>query len=199
MSNSKQYKNIMDDGTDMSSPKTKRGKGDQTQFLHKIAELEADLQKVASEIDKVEDEKAVVTNQLKKALADYQNLENGIDNRVESRLFQMKRKVAADLIEVCDDMRFAVEASKDLSLDEKGSAWLEGLLGTFQKTEKALGELGVLPMNVRSGESFDSARHEAIAVVDLGEAGKIHEVVQEGYVLDDNVIRPAKVVVNKKA
>lgn len=174
------------------------GDGSATTMPNQPDDYEATLQQLASEIDRVEDEKLEVTNQLKKALADYQNLERGIDNRVEMRLFQMKKKVAADLIEISDDMRFAVEASKSLELTDQAKAWLEGITGTARKMEKALGELGVVALGAEAGEKFDSSKHEAIAVVDMGGDNSVHEVVQEGYELEGMIIRPAKVVVNKK-
>ena len=46
------------------------------------------------------------------------------------------------------------------------------------------------------GEEFDPNRHHAVKTVeDEGKSGTVAEVLKEGYVLSDKVIRPAMVVV----
>jgi molecular chaperone GrpE len=169
------------------------------ELIDENEKLREEIRKLALTIDEVEDEKQEKENQLKKALADYQNLEKGIDSRVNSRIFQERKKIAQDLMEIFDDIKFGVQASQKLELGEDAQAWLEGVVGTMNKIERALDKIGVSVIEVEKGDKFDTDTHEAIAVVDEGDKNTIHEVIQQGYELDGSVIRAAKVVVNKKS
>lgn len=162
-----------------------------------IAQLEEQIKELVKTIDTVEDEKLEIQNKMVKALADYQNLERSIANRVESRLGQMKRNVASSLIEIVDDLKFGNEAAQKLNLQPEAALWLEGLLGTLKKMEKALGELGIVLIEVNIGDQFDSSIHEAISIVEGEVDNKIAQVIQFGYKMGDFTIRPARVIVSK--
>ena len=74
--------------------------------------------------------------------------------------------------------------------------WVKGVLHVSRQFEATLKEYGVTPMG-EIKQQFDPAKHEAIAQVKNTNhsVGTITEVVQPGYVLNDHVIRPAKVKV----
>jgi len=48
-----------------------------------------------------------------------------------------------------------------------------------------------------SGEKFDLLKHEAVESVDGGESGMIAEELQKGYLIGNEVLRPAKVKIYK--
>ncbi|HAM96674.1 TPA: hypothetical protein DCP76_02655, partial [Patescibacteria group bacterium] len=62
------------------------------------AELRNHINELTLNIDKVEDEKLIIENQLKKALADYQNLSNSAEKRNELRFFQTRKNLAESVI-----------------------------------------------------------------------------------------------------
>jgi molecular chaperone GrpE len=160
-----------------------------------MAKKEPGIKELALTIDKLEDEKLLFQNQLKKALADYTNLERDLDKRIESRGIQMKIQIARTLMNVLDDISLAMEAGKKLSLGEDVKAWMEGVNATLSHIEKAISEFGIVRMEVKKGDSFDPSLHEALGTVNEGEKGKIHEVIQPGYLLGEVVVRPARVIV----
>jgi molecular chaperone GrpE len=167
----------------------------------KFLKLEDELKQLAGTIDTVEDEKLEVTNQLKKALADYQNLERSINSRIETRVSHLKKGMADSIIEVLDDLKFAEEAKKTLSLSENEESWADGMVASVRKINKALDVLGITEIEVEVGGEFNANKHEAMAVVDAEEgdvAGAIKQVVQTGYEFGELVIRPARVLVTKK-
>jgi molecular chaperone GrpE len=139
----------------------------------------------------------LIQNQLKKALADYANLERDLDKRIESRSVQMKLQIAMTLMNVLDDVSLAVAASQSLTLNDEAKAWLEGVKATLSHVEKAVSEFGIVKMEVNKGDQFNSSVHEALGTVNEGEKGKIHEVIQPGYVLGEIVVRPARVIVQQ--
>lgn len=160
-------------------------------------ELEKTVQELVLAIDKVEDEKLVIENQLKRALADYQNLVKNSEKRDELRFFQIKKSLCEQIIPSLDSIMFAVGSSEDLKLDESGKSWLNGILAILESINKSLEGIGLKQYIPQKGDNFDNKIHEAVAVVEKGEKGKIYDIVQPGYILSDSVIRPARVVVSK--
>lgn len=160
-------------------------------------EYEKKIEKLAFDLDAVEDEKLEIQNQLKKALSDYHNLSANIAKREELRFFQLKRGLCEEMIPSLDTISLALKSSEEVSLNEKGRAWLEGITNTLESIKKIFEGLGLTQYLPKKGDTFDSSIHEAIATVDGGEKGKIFDIVQPGYVLNDIVIRQAKVVVSK--
>ncbi|MBI2357252.1 nucleotide exchange factor GrpE [Candidatus Dojkabacteria bacterium] len=163
----------------------------------KIKELENDLKTLATTIDKVEDEKLVMRNQLVKALADYSNLERDIEKRVENRSIQIKLQITRTLLNVLDDVNFAVVNSANMKMSEETLKWVEGVKATLFDIEKAVGEFGIIKMETKKGDMFDSSMHEALGTVPEGVAGTIYEVVQPGYMLNDIIVRPARVIISQ--
>lgn len=175
------------------------GKITNTENIKKIEKLESDLKELALTIDKVEDEKLEITNQLKKALADYSNLERDIEKRVETRGLQIKLQIAQTLINVLDDISLAIDNSKDLQATEEVGRWMEGVKATLLDVEKALVAFNISRVEVKKGDLFDSSQHEALGTVQEGEAGTIYDIVQPGYRLNDVIVRPARVIVSQKS
>ncbi len=161
-------------------------------------ELEGKVQELAFLIDKVEDEKLEVENKLKKALADYINLESGINKRVDMKMEQVKLSLARNLLEVMDDFFYALEAGEKLKVDGSFKAWMQGITSTIEKLKKVLENLGVEIIDVEKGMEFDNSRCEAIGTVGQGVNNTIHEVAQPGYTMGENIVRPARVIVCKK-
>lgn len=134
-------------------------------------------------------------NQLKKALADYINLERDIEKRIEMRSVALKTQIAMQLLDVVDAMDLAVKSKENLKLEGDVLAWSDGVTAILSQVSKSLDILGIKKMEVKPGDLFDSSLHEALATLNEGEKGKISEVVANGYLLGEFVIRPARVIV----
>ncbi|MEK9146661.1 MAG: nucleotide exchange factor GrpE [Patescibacteria group bacterium] len=124
-------------------------------------------------------------NQLKRALADYQNLER----RVEEERRLLGQLSSALLIEkflpVLDNLENA-----QAHLNDQG---LELVLKQFKDvlTSEGVEEIPAV------GLSFDPQIHEAIETTEGGKEGMIIKVLRKGYKIGDRVIRAAQVVVEK--
>lgn len=150
------------------------------------------------EIKRLQEENEKITNQLKRVLADYINLEKTIDNRLDIALTQQSAKIARGLITLLDDMHMAKQAYTDIKFEDKQKAWADGIISSLSKIETTLVELGITKIEVAKGHKFDSAYHEALSIIpsdDKQRSGTIADVIQLGYRLGDVVIRPARVVV----
>jgi len=96
------------------------------------------------------------------------------------------------LLPVIDDFDRAEKSFKD-----KNDKDLEGFFLIRNKFKKILEQAGVKLMDIKSGSDFDADFHEAITQIPSEEKlkGKVVDVVEPGYLLNDKVIRFAKVVV----
>jgi molecular chaperone GrpE len=103
-------------------------------------------------------------------------------------------KILIGLLPVVDDVQRALEnidKAKDLD------AVKEGVDLIYQKFLAFLQQNGVKAIET-TDEPFDADLHEAIATIPAQEEdqkGKIRDSLQTGYILNDKVIRHAKVVV----
>ena len=140
--------------------------------------------KVQSE--KHDHQKEELENQLKRALADYQNLER----RVQQERQLLSQLTSAIVIEkflpVLDNLESAQNHLND-----------EGLAMVLKQFQDILASEGVVQIE-SEGQEFDPNLHEASEVTEGEDDGKIVRVLAKGYMLADKVLRPAKVIVTKK-
>ena len=104
--------------------------------------------------------------------------------------------VLKSILPVIDDFDRAMISIKDT---EDCAAVKEGLLLIYSKVSEFLKQNGVKEMEVLN-TSFDSELHEAITNVPVDDAsmkGRVVDVIQKGYTMNDKVIRFPKVVVGE--
>jgi molecular chaperone GrpE len=150
----------------------------------------------------VEDEKAAakLTEELEASKDKYIRLYSEFDNfrkrtaREKLELIQSaNEQLIRTLLPVADDFERA-----ENSFPDKTDKDLAGFFLIHSKFKKALELYGVKAMETTQGSDFDADLHEAISQIQAPTAelkGKIVDVVEKGYVLNDKVIRHAKVVV----
>lgn len=105
------------------------------------------------------------------------------------------RKTMMALLPVIDDFdRAAKQAESD---PDTKKVWESGLGLIVKKMMKTLDGQGLKPM-VSTGEVFNADFHEAITEIPAPNmAGKVVDTVENGYFLNEKIIRHAKVVVGK--
>ncbi|MCI0523110.1 MAG: nucleotide exchange factor GrpE, partial [Bacteroidales bacterium] len=104
--------------------------------------------------------------------------------------------VLVTILPVIDDFDRAMSSLRDT---ESCTAVKEGLLLIYNKIGEFLRQNGVSEMSVLDNQ-FNADIHEAItnvAVDDEAKRGKVVDVIQKGYMLNDKVIRFPKVVVGE--
>ena len=96
------------------------------------------------------------------------------------------------LLPVIDDFERAIK----LTSKENLKTSIEGFELIFQKLNSLLEKQGVKKMEIKTGDDFDPDFHEAITKIASKKnlKDKIVDVIENGYILDDKVIRFAKVV-----
>jgi molecular chaperone GrpE len=94
-------------------------------------------------------------------------------------------------LEVLDDLERAL---KNRPQEGDGAAWAEGIELIYRKLSAILEVEGVTAMRTE-GQLFDPNLHEAISQEknDHYESGQIIEVIKQGYMIGERVLRPALV------
>jgi len=108
----------------------------------------------------------------------------------EQAPIEESKDVITNLLPVMDDFDRAIQADKDKQLSE-------GIILIHQKLVRSLTSKGLKEMECM-GQEFNSDFHEAITMIpveDEAMKGKIVDVLEKGYSINDTVIRNPKVVV----
>lgn len=106
------------------------------------------------------------------------------------------KKVLESLLPILDDME---RAEANLAKSEDVETLREGLSLIFQKLQRTLEQQGLKKMETKEAQ-FDTDFHEAVALFpteDEQQKNHIIDCVQTGYMLNDKVLRHAKVVVGQ--
>lgn len=113
----------------------------------------------------------------------------------KARKFALERFMG-DLLDVSDSLERAIEVSDTEQATIEGLR--EGSELTIRQLKNVLGKHGLVEIDPK-GESFNPEHHEAISMAPVqGVApGIIIEVVQKGYLLNERLLRPARVVVSQ--
>lgn len=151
-------------------------------------EVEQDLDALLSEAHKERDEYLELAQRTK---ADFENYRKRVAGDVQAAQARGKAEVAREVIEAVDNLERALEAAGE---GESLASGVEMVLGGLRETLARNGVEAVDP----KGDKFDPNRHEALSTqpVEGTEGGVVVEVLQKGYVLGEQLIRPARVVVS---
>lgn len=101
-----------------------------------------------------------------------------------------------ELLPILDDFERAIDNNKNV---EDASVLKEGFDLIYSKMHKGLVNQGLKPMEA-NGKDFDSEIHEAITKIPAPNEklkGKVVDVIEKGYQINEKVIRYAKVVVGE--
>ncbi len=140
---------------------------------------------------------AELKDKLLRAVAEAENVRRRAARDKEDAHKFAVANFARDLCEVADNLRRAVVS---VPAEHSGDEAVKGLLEGVEMTERAL--LGAFERHgLRqidpAGEKFDPNLHEAMTEIEAPDAepGTVVQVFQTGYVLNDRLLRPARVVV----
>ena len=125
--------------------------------------------------------------------ADLDNYRKRLTKETEDKVRFANQSVVKDFLPVIDNIEMALQHT------EEGTPLREGIELTIKSFKDALSKHGVKEVDAEIGTIFDPAVHEAIMMDSTAEYenNAITLCVQKGYLLNDRVIRPAKVKVNK--
>ncbi|MDA8525698.1 nucleotide exchange factor GrpE [Planktomarina temperata] len=149
------------------------------------------------ELDALRAERDDLKDKWMRALADAENArKRGDRDRREAENYGGS-KLARDLLPVYDNLKRGLEAATD-DQREVSAALIEGVELTMREVVNVFKKHGVEPISPEIGERFDPQNHEAMfeAPVPGTKAGDIIQVMTEGFMLHDRLLRPAQVGVS---
>ena len=126
-----------------------------------------------------------------RARAEFANYKKRIEREQTLAHQYASAAVIKRFLEVLDDLERAL---KNRPLEGDGNTWAQGIDLIYRKLNTILESSGVQPIEA-IGQTFDPTLHEAISHEDLQgyESGQIIEVIKQGYLIGERVLRPALV------
>jgi len=122
--------------------------------------------------------------------ADFENYRKRMARENAAAVDRGVGKLAKELLPALDHLDHALQAAQADDEVVKGFALVR------EEIVKALGRVGIQPFSPK-GEVFDPNEHEAMVQQpsEDAESGTVIEVYQQGYRINGQVLRPARVVV----
>ena len=159
-------------------------------------ELDA-AQLLADELDRVRAERDELKDRFMRTLAEAENArKRGERERREAEQYGGSR-LSRDLLPVYDNLRRALDAATE-DQRAQSAALIEGVELTLRELTSVLTKHGVTPISPAIGDTFDPQLHQAMfeAALPGTRAGQIIQVMTEGFMLHDRLLRPATVGVS---
>ena len=176
---------------------------DSDEFKNKDSEIEDEqelLEPIISETDEINDLK----NQLLRTLADNENNRRRYEKEKDDLSTYVISNFAKEMLSVLDNLQRAMEVSEKIDIEDKNiDSNTKNFIEGIQLTEKQLNSIfekfkitKLKSLNVK----FDPNIHQAMFEIENDDVdeGTILQVVQEGFKIEDRLLRPALVGVSKK-
>jgi molecular chaperone GrpE len=158
-------------------------------------QVEKDLDALLSETQQERDEYLELARRTK---ADFENYRKRMAAETQAAAVRGKAQLAQEVVPALDDLERAIQAA---GIDPEGDSpdgLAHGVLLVFRGLRETLTRNGIEAVDPK-GEKFDPNMHEALSTLpaESTEPGTVVEVMQKGYRLGDQLIRPARVVVSE--
>ncbi len=127
--------------------------------------------------------------------ADFDNFRKRVDKEKKSIYSYANEKIISEFLEVIDNFERAFLSSKD---EDKDEGFYEGIQMVYKQLTDILDKNGLEKIEAIN-KKFDPNIHQAVMQEESQEheEGIVIEVLQEGYKLNNKVIRPSMVKVSK--
>jgi len=176
---------ITDLSTDRTDSASDEDEGISVQ-VENVKSTEDKLELKQKEIDDLKDKNLRI-------MAEFENFRKRTISEKSSWIKNSTERLVIELCDVIDNFERAINLA-----DEKHEfvSLFDGIKLIYQQMENLLKKEGLKKIEVKNNE-FDPKYHEALAHIpsELNE-GVIAAVIQNGYIMNDKIIRPAKVAVS---
>lgn len=164
------------------------------ELLELISRKNKMLQDMDESVEKAKQEVKDKEDRLLRLVAEFENFKKRTRREWELLQERANAGLIKDLLGVLDDFDRALESVKD-----EGDHFQSGVRLIYAGLSDILKQTGLREIESLN-QSFNPLYHEAIGEIESGdvEEGNIAQVVQKGYMLNDELLRPAKVLVAKR-
>ncbi|MCB9047440.1 MAG: nucleotide exchange factor GrpE [Chitinophagales bacterium] len=182
-----EQEDILNEGAEGVNPEEMEG-ADSEEFTGEEVAGEVDeTEKMRAELEELKDKNL-------RLVAEFDNFRKRTARERLDTIATAGKDIVQSLLDVVDDSN---RAMKQMETDNDPEQIKEGARLVFNKLQHVLQQKGLKVMDC-IGKDFDADLHEAITEIPAPTEemkGKIIDVVQQGYYLNDKLIRHAKVVV----
>ncbi|WP_052026149.1 nucleotide exchange factor GrpE [Oceaniovalibus guishaninsula] len=152
--------------------------------------LRAEMEELRAERDELRD-------RFMRALADAENARKRSERDRKEAENYGGSKLSRDMLPVFDNLRRALDSVTD-EQRESSKALIEGVELTMRELVNVFARHGIRTISPAIGDKFDPAEHEAMfeAPVPGTKKGEIIQVMADGFILHDRLLRAAQVGVS---
>jgi molecular chaperone GrpE len=186
--------------TKLAKKKEKKPTGEQP--VTQEDQVTQETQTPESEAEKPVDEKELLQKQIEelndkylRLTAEYQNYRKRVEKEKNDIFKFGTEKLFTDLLPVMDNFERAFNATNIEKADQK---IMDGMLMIKKSLEEFFDKHGVKKIEAM-GQPFDPSMHHAVLSEEVEDANSEHvvEVFQDGYMMNEKVIRASMVKVSK--
>lgn len=182
------------------TPKSKPTQAKATKPTTKKAAAEDSQQKPAADVKKHEVEVKALNDKVLRAMAEVENTRRRAERDLKDMRAFAITGFAREMLTVQDNLVRALAAlPEEMKKDGAYKAFVEGVEVTEREVLNIFERHGIRKIKPK-GEMFDHNLHQAVFEVETEDAepGTVMEVIQDGYVINERLLRPAMVGVAKK-
>lgn len=152
---------------------------------------------IAAEMEQLRAERDEMRDRFVRALADAENARKRSERDRKEAENYGGSKLGRDMLPVYDNLKRAVDSIAD-DQREANAALIEGIELTLRELRNVFAKHGIVVIEPALGDKFDPKIHEAMFEAPVPEttAGEIIQVMAEGFMLHDRLLRAAQVGVS---
>lgn len=153
------------------------------------ADSKSEIEKLKAEIEEQKDKYI-------RLFAEFDNYKRRTSKEANEQRLTAGKEVIISMLDTLDDMDRAEQQLQEADIDKSIK---DGVVLVFDKFRKTLQSKGLKPISTLHSE-FDVEKDEAVSEIEVDDKkmkGKVVAELQKGYLLNDKLIRFAKVVVGK--
>lgn len=156
-----------------------------------------ELKKLQEALDQKTKEAAEAQDKYLRTYADFENYRKRMQRDLADFRKYANEQLALELLSVVDHLGLALKHAADAGESNEGLR--QGVELVYKQIRDVLEKFGVKSFTAE-GEPFDPAKHDALmqTVTESVPENTVAQVLQEGYLYHDKVLRHAKVSVSKK-
>lgn len=179
----------------MSEAKEEETQQDQQQQNQHRADSKSKSKKRDSkQVSELKQQVADLTQDLQRERSDFANYQRRAETEKGQIMSQAKSEVVSQLLPLLDDLERALS---HIPQELQDNTWARGIGKVYEQVQEKLNEMGIVKIEALH-QPFDPNLHEAVEFEEgEGDEEVVTEVRRTGYMLHENVLRPAMVKVGK--
>jgi molecular chaperone GrpE len=147
----------------------------------------------SKELEALQQERDEFLSLAQRTKADFENYRKRVGREAAEAEVRGRADLARSLLPVLDNLERALAAAEPIDRDTAPNHLVHGVKLVYEELAGVLRGAGIETYSP-AGEAFDPDWHEAM-MTRAGEEGQVLEVLEKGYRLNGQVLRPARVVV----